>query len=210
MLPYTEEEIAFLRRHRISPDDVHDGRDQSKAAWQWEARRKGTTLVLGSPCRAEGHRLRTRAGHCVQCDPKKITFQRRYRMRGAVYIAGSASIGLIKIGTAEDVFQREAMLQRHRYGGATDWEVLASAQVEEGGRVEHETLTRLGRHRTYRTYEKDGAEQVGGELLRCPFSRALNALMASISDDEASTLWQWTRAHEYEFEDESENRDEEP
>src|SRR5208282_2465801 len=65
VLPFTDEELAFLRRHRISLDDVHDGRYQSKPVWQDEARENGKTLVLGSPCRARGHRLRTRTGHCT-------------------------------------------------------------------------------------------------------------------------------------------------
>jgi len=199
MLPFTDEELAFLRRHRISPDDVHDGRYQSKPVWQDEARESGKTLVLGSRCRASGHRLRTRAGHCAQCDPKKISYQRRWRAESYVYIAGSLSAGLIKVGVAADTMHRESLLRHHRYGNVDDWELLAHVKVEEAGRVEYETLSRLDRQRVFRAYEKDGFSQVGGELLRCSFSAALSALLTSVSDEEGLTLWKWSRSTEYEF-----------
>jgi hypothetical protein len=199
VLPFRDEELAFLRRHRISPDDVYDGRNESKLAWQMGARDNGKTLILGSPCRASGHRLRTRAGHCAQCDPKKITYQRRWRARSYVYIAGSLAAGLIKVGVAADTMHRENVLRRIRYGNVEDWELLAHVEVEEGGRIEYETLMRLGRQRVFKSYQKDGYSQVGGELLLCSFSAALSALLAWVSDDERATLWKWGRSSKYEF-----------
>lgn len=43
----------------------------------------------------------------MQCDPKKLAFQARFRAEQYVYIAGSTSARLIKIGTCIDTNQRE-------------------------------------------------------------------------------------------------------
>jgi hypothetical protein len=202
MLPFTAEELAFLSRHGISPDNVHDGRYQSKPVWQAEAQRAGKMFVLGARCRKRGHRIRTRAGHCAQCNPANIAYQRRWRAPAYVYVAGSLSAGLLKVGVSENINQREDMLRRgHKYGSITDWEILAHIEVEEGGRVEHDTLTKLRRYRVFEPYDKDGVVQVGIELIRCSLSRVLNALLTTISDDETSTLWKWSRSHEYEFDE---------
>jgi len=48
----------------------------------------------------EEHRLRTRAGHCVQCDIKKLAFLRRHTKPAFVYIAGSLSGRVLKIGSS--------------------------------------------------------------------------------------------------------------
>ncbi len=64
----TQDEIFFLSRYNLSPDDVFDGRHYSQAGARQMAKELGKTLVLGSPCNAAGHRLRTRPGHCAQCD----------------------------------------------------------------------------------------------------------------------------------------------
>jgi hypothetical protein len=93
------------------------------------------------------------------------------------------------------------MLRNHRYAGFKDWEILASVQVGEGGRVEWDTRSKLTRYKTSRPYEKDGLIQMGGKILRCSFTTALNALLEVVTDNERSTLWTWTRAHEYEFGD---------
>jgi hypothetical protein len=37
--------------------------------WRWfeQIEEEGKTVALGSKCKAAGHRLRSRRGHCVQC-----------------------------------------------------------------------------------------------------------------------------------------------
>jgi hypothetical protein len=86
--------------------DVYDARGQSGSYWKRRMREENKTVALGAPCGDAGHRLRTRAGHRVQCDPKKLAFQARHSAEQYVYIAGSVSDGLIKIGTCKDVPQR--------------------------------------------------------------------------------------------------------
>ena len=107
MLPFPGcNKLSFLGRLGIEPEDVHDGRGQSKRDWQREARQSGSTLVFGSRCRAGGHRLRTRARYRVECDPKKLAYQQRYRLPAYVDIAGSLAGRVVKIGTAVKHYQR--------------------------------------------------------------------------------------------------------
>jgi hypothetical protein len=74
----TDVEKRFLSWYRLGPEDVYDGRYTLNYIARANAKSEGKTLVLGGKCRRAGHRLRTRAGHCAQCDPKKIKFQERY------------------------------------------------------------------------------------------------------------------------------------
>jgi hypothetical protein len=103
MTPLTEDEVHFLVLHALEPDDVHDGRGQSKRTREAE---DGKTLILASSCRV-GHRLKTRSGHCAQCNPINIAFQDRHNSYGHVYIAGSLSGRIIKFGNAGTIEQRE-------------------------------------------------------------------------------------------------------
>lgn len=126
-MPFTEDELRFLHWHGLDEDDVYDGRHQSKEDRHEGAKNAGKFLVLSSVrCRAAGHRIRTRAGHCFQCDPLKLVYQIRHSTSGYVYIAGTLAGRLIKIGTAKDIPQRERQLRAEGYAGFSDWVVLFS------------------------------------------------------------------------------------
>lgn len=196
---FTDSELWFLSRYGFSTDDVYDGRGESQATRRRRAKAAGKFLILGSPCQAQGHRLRTRSHHCVQCDPKKIAFQRRYNSPGYVYIAGSLSGGVIKIGTAIDITQRENQLRAEQHAGFSDWEVLFFIKVTEAGRVEHDASVRVKGRKVYKNYFKDGISQTATEVLECSFSAARTAVVETVGEIANYETWQWTRAGEYEF-----------
>jgi hypothetical protein len=56
-----------------------------------------------------------------------------------------------------------------------------------------------------RPYWKDNIEQMATELLKCSFSRALEALTASIGDAETSNEWKYHSTWFYEFNEPDEN-----
>jgi hypothetical protein len=87
-------------------------------------------MLTSVRCRAIGHRIRTRGGHCAQCNPANIGFTERETANGYVYIAGSRRGRFIKIGATRDVAQRERQLRTERYGGASDWLVLVYDRVD--------------------------------------------------------------------------------
>jgi T5orf172 domain len=199
MTPFTEDELAFLRRHHFSEDDVHDGRSQGKRGRESSAKTAGKILVLtNTRCRAMGHRIRTRAGHCAQCNTANIAFTARETSPGNVYIAGSLSGRLIKIGTTGDITRRIRQQRTEQYGGFGDWSVLTSIYVNDAGKMEREVSSRIRGGRVFNGYIKDGHEQVAIEIIRCSFSAAFKALSDAVGGILESQYW-LDQNREYEF-----------
>ncbi|MBV8891611.1 hypothetical protein [Bradyrhizobium sp.] len=89
-------------------------------------------------------------------------YRDRHYDAGNVYIAGSLSGRVIKIGTAKNMGGYPRYLQNKKYGSLRDWELLYYVWVDEGaGRIEHEARSRLQQYKTMRGYEKDGRWQKG-------------------------------------------------
>lgn len=195
---FTDDELRWLAMHRMSPDDVYDGRGQSQWARRAGAKAAGKKLILSSVrCRGAGHRLRTRSHHCVQCNIANLGFQERYNSPGYVYIAGSKSGRVIKLGTASDITQRENQLKKERHAGFADWEVLFFIEVNEAGRIEYDASRRVVGTRIYKEYFKDGMSQTAIEIIECSFAAALKAITEVVGRLDGYFRWQWTRAHEY-------------
>jgi hypothetical protein len=116
-----------------------------------------------------------------------------------VYIAGSLTGRVIKIGTAKDIPQRERQLRAERYGGFSDWIVLFSIWANEAGRVEYDASSRVGGRRIYRSYSKDGVEQTAIEVLEAPFSAAEKAIRESLGPIDTAAAWESIRSYRYEF-----------
>ena len=195
----TRDEIAFLQSQNLAAADVYDGRGQSASAWKIGVRAAGLTVVLDTPCKNGGHRLRTRSGHCAQCDTSNLSYQKRHHSPGYVYIAGSRSAKLLKIGTAIDIEQRTRNLRNQAYGGIRDWVMLFTAKVENGGKTEGEAIRRLTAFRVLRTYDKDGSQQEAAEMLRTSFTKAINAIASAIGHEKARELWKSPQWKDYEF-----------
>ena len=203
------DEVSFLVQRGCSEEDVYDGRGQAKERRAAAAKEAGKHLVLAGvigrgDCRRKGHRLRTRAGHCIQCNPLNIVYQKREDTPGYVYIAGSLSGRVIKIGTTGDLNQRENQMRAEGYGGSKDWIILFSLYVERGGAFERGASDRVNGKRVYRPYFKDGIEQDAVELHLCSFSEALRAMTERLSDEERKRMTvyrsQYTDRYEFEYE----------
>jgi len=130
-----KKEISFLSLHGLSADDVYDGRNETRAYYRINAKQMGKTVILGSPCNAAGHRLKTRAGHCVQCDPAKLAYEKRYHNSGFVYLAESKQAGLIKVGVTQNIKSRKDSLNSTMYAGAIDWRIINSENVQNAGKI---------------------------------------------------------------------------
>lgn len=195
----TDSELHFLKGQKLLAADVYDGRGQSAAAWKAGVRVAGLTLVLGTPCEQGGHRLRTRSGHCAQCNTSRISYQNRYNSPGYVYIAGSQAARLIKIGTATDISQRERNLRHQAYGGVRDWEMLFSAKVANAGQIENETLRRLRGHKVGHVYEKDGSDQEAIEILEISITKALNVLSSVLEGVDVEQVERYADWNNYNF-----------
>jgi hypothetical protein len=127
------------------------------------------------------------------------TFRDRYYAPGYVYIAGSLSHRVLKIGTTVNIRNQERRLQRTKYGSIGDWVLLYYVWVDEGGRVEHDARRLLLRDRELRMYDKEGHRQKGREIVNCRFGIAHEALEGLLNEAQRSEGCKSWRAYEYEF-----------
>lgn len=172
------DQIEFFQSQRVPLSDVFDATGMRKVDYAVAMKEVGVNFAFGTtPCGKGGHSLRTRAGHCIQCDTSKIAYQLRHATPGYVYLAGSASTKLLKVGTSIDVGDREKKLSEYAYGGATDWRILASVWVNEAGRTEFAVQDRLRDYATPAQYVRQGRIQGCYELFNCSYERAVEALV---------------------------------
>lgn len=157
MSAISEDQLAFLDSQGIPLGRVFDATGMRKSEYKAAMKTLDMVLAIGvSPCDKGGHTIRTRHGHCAQCNPAVIAFQNRYSQRGYVYIAGSRTHQLIKIGYALDVLNRMKSLNYFGYGGTNDWLWLHAFDVYNGGRIEHEAQLYLRGARFPTSYKRDG------------------------------------------------------
>jgi hypothetical protein len=196
----TAAEIAFLEKYGLAASNVYDGRGQSKSKREHAAKLGGFDLILAAGCTNGGHRLKTRSGHCAQCDTSKLARQTRYNTPGSVYIAGSLQTELLKIGSTDDVEQRARTLQYERgYGAAPDWKLLFHARVAKKGEVEGAALRSLKPYKAARPYVKNGSQQEAAELFKTSFSKALVAVVDAIGTSGCKGPWMSPSVAEYEW-----------
>jgi T5orf172 domain len=127
------------------------------------------------------------------------TFRDRFYGPGYVYITGSLSHRVMKIGTTVNIRQQERRLRRTAYGSIEDWVLLYYVWVSEGGRIEHDARRLLKRYRQLRMYDKEGHRQKGREIVNCRFGIALEALTELLDDAQRADATKSWRTSDYEF-----------
>lgn len=162
---------------------VFDAEGLPSAWWKEIMSSQRLWVAYGTtPCRAAGHRLRTRKGHCVQCNPAALAFLRRHDLEGTVYVAYSRKLRLVKVGCAECIAQREASLNADGYAGTSDWEIRYHAESDRAGKLEAKVHDILREHRYGVQYFRLQTESYvwANELFRCRLAKAKDALRAAI------------------------------
>lgn len=174
----TEEQRNFLESQNVPLSSVFDASGLSKKEYIELMRDLEKDIAFGvSPCRKAGHTLKTRAGHCIQCDPARIAFQRRHSQSGWIYIAGSINKHFIKVGFTSDIKKRESTLRSQHYGGTSDWKIIYSSKImKDGGQAEFQIHSALNDYFSPRTFIKSGKEIFCYEIFDCDYNTAKKAL----------------------------------
>lgn len=181
MATLSDEQKRFLRAQNIPFSAMFDASGMKNAEYQIAMKSEGKSFAYGvTPCAKGGHTLRTRKGHCIQCDHSKIAFMLRHDARAFIYIAASVSGRLIKIGSSIDVADRTEKLNRYRYGGQQDWQILATANSASAGRAESAAHAKLASFSVRGDYVRMGKTQQCYELFRCSFQDARDALAEAL------------------------------
>jgi hypothetical protein len=194
-LNLTESELDFLRSQGLSLLDIFDCRGRSIAACKDEAKKIGQRILLHGTCSKGGHRLKTRYGHCVQCDTSKIAFQGRKSASGVVYVMYSHKAKLTKIGYSANIDIREDKVRYDSLAGATDWTLVFYLRSGSAGRLELEVHRSLSEFRVKETYVKDGKNQTTRECYACRPLLAVNKIVifAKVNDLELVSHWRLER-----------------
>ena len=179
MAKLSPEQLAFLAAHGIPPGTVFDASGMRRSAYQRTMAEKGRAFAYGVGICNRLHRaIRTRAGHCIQCNPARIAFALRDDISAFVYIAGSARAELIKVGLTTDLDARQRNLRIERWAGCSDWQVLAFVECPEAGRAERAAHALLSTWSTSCEYSQGGTRHQSCEVFRCDFADARDALLA--------------------------------
>ena len=179
MATLSNAQVRFLQEQGISLSQVFDGsglRAKERIAMMDAL---GTPFYYGgAKCQASSHTLRTKPGHCIQCDTSKIAFQLRHAASGHVYVAYSDSRKYAKVGYSQaHPDERIAFLRREAYGTASDWQLKTTRYLEtHAGRREFEIHARLEQFRKPVIYEKSpGVFAECREIFSCSLQVAITA-----------------------------------
>ena len=173
MAGITSEQIRFLKEQDIHPKYVFDAEGLSKSEYRVIMKELNKLVAYNvSPCQREGHTLRTRSGHCCQCNTATIAFQKRNDSSGIVYIAGSLTGEIVKIGFSKAVEVRTESLNRTKYAGYNDWKILFALNSKNAGRIETKSNSLLREYAFSTDYEHDGHWQDSNETYHCAYSKA--------------------------------------
>lgn len=174
----TSNQRMFLKRHGISLSLVFDATGLSKDQRLSLMKQLDKKFYYGgAPCSASGHTLRSKAGHCIECDTAKIAFQLRSSQSGFVYIAYSNRGQCAKIGTTTaSPKERVAFLAHSGYANCTDWRLIESVYLSsKAGAMEFQIHSLLETFQRGVVYKKqDGIEVECREVFFCELALALS------------------------------------
>jgi hypothetical protein len=176
----TEEQLNFLEKYGISASLVFDASGMSRPEYHDVMSKNKLLIAYGTtPCKAKQHTLRTRAGHCIQCDPSKMAFVKRYDEEGEIYVASSASLDIVKVGTSKDSQARIRLLNSQGYADIKDWQLKYYLFCKNAGRAEHFAHALLNEHKEYRNYIFEGNYKDCTEIFNCSVKDAVEAVKAA-------------------------------
>lgn len=174
MAELTDEQMVFLGYHGIPLDRVFDASGMRTKDYKDVMRQRESWVAYGvTPCKEAGHTLRSRAGHCIQCDPAKITYIKKHVQGGLIYVAWSDSKGLVKVGVTNNTTKRVALLNSEMYGGAFDWKLMRAWQCDQAGKFEAAAHRELASHSTTGYYLKNDMLTECNELFKCSYQYAV-------------------------------------
>jgi hypothetical protein len=181
MAELTQEQLSFLEDHGIRFSSLFDASGMGRAAYQKAMEKDDRYFAFGvSRCKRGHHSIRTRAGHCIQCNHAAIAIVFREDVAACVYIAASPGAGLIKVGLTSDLDARRRNLNVERWSNHSDWQMLAFASCPHAGRVERSVHNQLSRWASSCEYSQAGRRHRSYEVFKCNFADARDAMLSAI------------------------------
>jgi len=122
----TTKQYIFLKKHNVDLRYMFNANGINKSEYRQIMKELNKYVAFNVvACRKSGHTLRTRTGHCIQCDTARLAFIKRHVSKGKVYIAGSKAVEV-----------RQESLNRKKYAGYEDWVILFAIVSKYAGKIE--------------------------------------------------------------------------
>ena len=174
--------LEFIEKLKLNKDDFFDAKGLSINYVYDEMKRLDKLFAYNTtPCQNAGHIIRDRHNHCIVCNTASITFMKRSRESGSIYIAGSIKRQITKVGmTTEKIENRVSKLNSRKVGNTNDWVVLKTFECIKVNFIE------LKIHKELEKYQISGdmyGDTESNELFRCSFEKA-NEIVKKIFNDE--------------------------
>lgn len=167
----TLEQKLFLKSQGLSEKDCFNAQGMTQSEYYPIMKRRNKLIAYNTPPCKNGHTLRTRSGHCPQCNTAVLRFIQRSSEKGYVYIAASLKGKISKVGFTSSVQTRAESLNRTSYANLQDWEILFAIQSDKAGKIEEKVKSTLSQYTDTVDYEHDGKLQSASELLRCNYQK---------------------------------------
>lgn len=172
-------EIAFIKQHGISIDEILDVRGMIPIGQKRAMEAKSARLSITDRSCRKGHRFKTRSNHCPVCEPKNLAFEKRHNEKAFVYVCKSET-GLVKIGYAADPQDRQSRLNRESFASCSRWQLVFKVETEKAGKVEALAQGKLAQKRSAETYMKGDLEITTREVFVCSEEDAIAAVRRAI------------------------------
>lgn len=183
----SKDQLRFLEEQGIGTNQIFDAKGLTKSEYRSQMKKDGRIIAYNvSPCQKEGHTLRTRSGHCAQCNTAHLGFQKRNDDAGFVYIAGTLEGKLIKVGFTSKVEIRSESLNRTKYGGFSDWQILFALTCINAGEIEIKIKSKLSDYSITKVYQHNNKSQNTDEIYTCSYSTAKMKLIEVVENGEFS------------------------
>jgi hypothetical protein len=179
----SEEQLFFLKKHNIPISKIFDAANQKREIYRSSMKALDKLVAINTkPCTKYGHTIRTRNGHCCQCNTASIAYIKRHYANGYVYIVGSQEKKVLKVGSTNNIKNRVNSLNFENYASINDWELILYYKCNNIGLIESEAHNKLNKFQIEKTYTKNGRTQIAYEIFDCSYDICKNSLISSIKD----------------------------
>lgn len=198
----TEEQLTFLQKHGIRESFLFDAKGLSRSEYSPRMKDEGKKIAYNVSLCSNGHSLRTRHGHCIQCKPANLAFI--FRDNGTFYVAGSREGKIFKVGFTKSKNLREESLNKKNegYGDYYDWEILLFFESVYAAEIEQIAHSLLREHQLIKTYSHEGHDQETKELFKCSYKRIKEAAIYGLlekQEDMSIVMEKRHRLNRYSF-----------
>lgn len=172
----TQKQKDFLKKYNISESLIFDAKWlQPRDYWRQMEILDKMIAINTKTCKKGWHNMKTRSWHCIECEPRKLSFIKRRYKEWYVYVSASNTWKLLKIGLTDNTEKREKKLNDNFYANLNDWKIIYYIHLKENaGEFEHKIQKELYKYRHKKEYNYYWKNMISYEIFSCGYSIVKN------------------------------------